>query len=81
MQASFRPTSDRDAYVVTKPVVRPRHAADTGITVKDTADTQPAKYAYLFSEAGTYTVTVKGTVVTLAGSEEVIKEFVITVQE
>lgn len=81
MQATFQAKGDRDAYVVTKPVVRPRHVADTGITVKDTADTQPAKYAYLFSEAGTYIVTVKGTVVTLTGSEEVIKEFVITVQE
>ena len=80
MQATFRAAADRFAYVVTKPIVRPRHKPDTGSTVKEAGAPQPEKYTYVFSEAGTYVVTVKGTVVTLSGHEEVIREFVITVK-
>ena len=80
--STFKPTSDRDAYAVTQPIVRGEArnvGPDLPVTVKETSEEQPAQYGYTFSQPGTYKVVFVGVSTTLLGQKEVVKEFEITV--
>lgn len=81
MQATFRAPDDRDAYIVTKPIVRPYNDPDEGVSVKNTGEIQPEGYSYVFVEPGTYKAVFVGEITTLYGQEKVTKEFEITVTE
>ena len=76
-----RAPDDRDAYIVTKPIVRPYNDPDEGVSVKNTGEIQPEGYSYVFVEPGTYKAVFVGEITTLYGQEKVTKEFEITVTE
>lgn len=82
MQATFKPTSTRDAWAITNAIYRPKkkHAApDTGESLLQANAPMPEKHTHIFTKVGTYTTTVVATITTMAGEETIEKEFTITV--
>ena len=76
-------TADRHLYLILPKITRP----ETRITrdkpfVVHTADAEtPATWSYTFKAPGTYKVSIVGTVTTLAGDKQVVKEATVTVTE
>lgn len=81
--AAFRPTVDKDSYVVLPKITRPadQYSKDAPIVVHKSGEETPATWNYTFDKAGTYKVYVVGYVTTMAGEKKVIKEATITVTE
>lgn len=74
------PSGDKDAYCITRAIYRPAAqiiSSDTGVTIPATGE----DYEYVFSIPGVYNVVFVASVPTLAGNEEIIKRFEITVTE
>lgn len=74
------PSGDKDAYCITRAIYRPAAqiiSSDTGVTISATGE----GYEHVFSTPGVYNVVFVITVPTLAGNEEVVKRFEITVTE
>lgn len=82
--AAFRPTVDKDSYIVTPRLTRPEAknvGKDSPFVVKDSGDEQPASYQYTFTAPGIYEVAVVGTVQTLAGEKQILLRKSVTVTE
>lgn len=82
--AAFRPTVDKDSYLVMPKLTRPEAknvGKDSPFVVKDSGDEQPASYQYTFTAPGIYEVAVVGTVQTLAGEKQILLRKSVTVTE
>ncbi len=80
--AVFKPSVDKHSWLVLPKLVRPEAknvGKDSPIVVKGAADAQPETYEYLFTEPGTYDVVIVGTMPTLAGEKEIVKQATVTV--
>lgn len=80
--AAFRPTVDRDSWLVLPKLVRPEAknvGKDQPFVVKGKTDAQPESYEYVFQAPGTYEVVVVGHVTTLAGEKQIIKQATVVV--
>lgn len=80
--AVFRPTEDRHVYFVLPKLARPASqnlGKDTPFEIQAADAETPASWTHTFTEPGTYKVYVIGTIMTLAGEQEVIKEVTVTV--
>lgn len=80
----FRPTVDKNSYFVLPELEKPEPknvGNDTPVLLKDSTDEMQTSYSYTFTSPGTYRIVVVGTVMTLAGENEVVKEFEVTVNE
>lgn len=80
MTEANKPSGNRDAYCITHAIYRPAAqiiSSDTGITVPAADE----GYAYVFANPGIYNIAFVAAVSTLAGNEEVVKRFEITVTE
>lgn len=80
--AAFRPTADKDSYVVLPRLTRPEArnvGKDSPLVVKGESDPQPATYQYVFTTPGTYRVAVVGSVQTLSGTKQIVKQATVTV--
>ena len=84
MGSTFRPATDRNSYFVLPELEKPEPknvGNDTPVLLKDSTDEMQTSYSYTFTSPGTYRIVVVGTVMTLAGENEVVKEFEVTVNE
>ncbi|WP_418991786.1 DUF5017 domain-containing protein [Alistipes sp.] len=82
--AAFRPTVEKNSYIVLPRLIRPEAknvGRDTPFTIKEESEAQPASYEYVFSRPGTYDIAVVGTVQTLSGSSQIVKQATVTVTE
>lgn len=82
--AAFRPTVDKDSYLVMPKLMRPEAknvGKDSPFVVKGSEDEQPASYQYTFTAPGIYQVAVVGTVMTLAGEKQILLRKSVTVTE
>ena len=82
--AAFRPTVDKDSYLVMPKLTRPEAknvGKDSPFVIKGSDDEQPASYQYTFTAPGTYQVAVVGTVTTLAGEKQILLRKSVTVTE
>lgn len=82
--AAFRPTVDKDSYLVMPKLTRPEAknvGKDSPFVIKDSGDEQPASYQYTFTAPGIYEVAVVGTVQTLAGEKQILLRKSVTVTE
>lgn len=82
--AAFRPTVDKDSYLVMPKLTRPEAknvGKDSPFVIKASDDEQPASYQYTFTAPGTYQVAVVGTVTTLAGEKQILLRKSVTVTE
>ena len=81
---TFRPTVDKDMYVVFPLLKRPAPTnvgPDKPIAVQSRGESTPKSWSYTFTEAGTYRVVVEATVTTLAGETKQVKEYTVEVTE
>ena len=75
-------TSNKDAYYVLPKITRPAPhnlGKDTPFVIQAADAETPASWSHTFTEPGTYKVYVIGTIMTLAGEQEVVKEVTVTV--
>lgn len=82
--AAFRPTVDKDSYLVMPKLTRPEAknvGKDSPFVIKASDDEQPANYQYTFTAPGIYQVAVVGTVQTLAGEKQIVLRKSVTVTE
>lgn len=81
--ANFRPTVDKDSYLVLPKITRPADqlSFDKPFVAQAAGAETPASWSYTFTEAGTYKVYVVGTITTLVGEKPVVTEATITVTE
>ena len=82
--AAFRPTVDKDSYLVMPKLTRPEAknvGKDSPFVIKGSDDEQPASYQYTFTAPGIYQVAVVGTVTTLAGEKQILLRKSVTVTE
>ena len=80
--STFRPTTERNSYFVLPELEKPEPknvGNDTPVLLKDSTDEMQTSYSYTFTSPGTYRIVVVGTVMTLTGENEVVKEFEVTV--
>lgn len=81
--STFTPkTSDKNAYIILPKITRPEAknvGKDTPIVVMSEGGVQPETYQYTFSQAGVYQIAVVGTVQTLSGKKQIVKQATITV--
>lgn len=80
----FKPSVDKDIYVVLPLIERPEPTnigPDKPIVVQAAGEATPATWNYTFAKAGSYEVVVVGTITTLAGEAQVLKQFTIEVSE
>ncbi|MBO5686485.1 MAG: DUF5017 domain-containing protein, partial [Alistipes sp.] len=80
--AVFRPKVDRYTYFVLPKLARPASqnlGKDQPFEIQAADAETPASWSYTFTEPGTYKVYVIGTIMTLAGEQEVVKEVTVTV--
>ena len=82
--AAFRPTVDKDSYLVMPKLTRPEAknvGKDSPFVIKASDDEQPASYQYTFTAPGTYEVAVVGTVQTLGGEKQILLRKSVSVTE
>lgn len=82
--SAFKPTADRDSYLVLPLLTRPETknvGPDKPVKIKLEGEDMPLSYSYVFNKPGTYNVTLVGVVRTLAGDKKIIKSASITVME
>lgn len=80
----FKPSVDKDLYVVLPLIERPEPAnlgPDQPIVLQAAGANTPSAWSYTFEKAGSYHVVIVGTVKTLAGEKQVVKEFTVEVSE
>jgi hypothetical protein len=80
--SAFRPTIEKNSYLILPKITKPNAknvGPDTPIIIKSELDSMPSNYTYVFSEPGIYKVKIIGTVLTLYGKKEIIKESEIVV--
>lgn len=81
--SDFRPTADREAYMVTNPIapIRQNLGPDKPIVVQSATDSPVSEYSYIFNEAGTYEVVFVAHSISLTGEAvEEVKTFTITIE-
>jgi len=80
----FKPSVDKDLYVVLPLIERPEPTnigPDQPIVLQAAGANTPSAWSYTFEKAGSYRVVIVGTVKTLAGEKQVVKEFTVEVTE
>lgn len=81
---TFRPTTYKDIYLVYPLLKRPEPTnigPDQPIVLQAAGADTPSAWSYTFEKAGSYHVVIVGTVKTLAGEKQVVKEFTVEVTE